>query len=78
MYSKLGGVTVPKVGQETIVSDNPEVYQGTEDNLHNKVSYDNPIPGIRHLRYGDVLPTKPQKLGWDSHLSTNTTVSVLR
>ena len=42
LYSKLGGVTVPKVGQGTTVGGNPEVYQETEDNLHNEVFYDSP------------------------------------
>ena len=42
VFSKLDGVTMPKVGQWTIVGGNPEVYQRTEDNLHVEVFFDNP------------------------------------
>ena len=51
LYSKPDGSTVPKVGQETTVSGDPDVCQGTKDNLHGEIFSDNP-PCLEQDIYG--------------------------
>ncbi|GFY95462.1 hypothetical protein Acr_10g0008470 [Actinidia rufa] len=55
--------------QEITVGGDPDLCQRTEGNLHNRVFSNSPIPVIRRLQHGDVLPTAPQEHGWVSHLT---------
>ena len=47
LYSKLGKVIAPKLGQGTTTSDDSKVRQRTEGNCHSKVPFDNPTLGSR-------------------------------
>ena len=49
MYSKFSRITTLKFGQGATVDGAPEARQGTEGNLHDEVSSDNPHAWIKTL-----------------------------
>ena len=75
------GVIIWQPNKEAVTKDCttiPRYVREQRMTCTSKLSLTAPIFGTRHLRYGDVLPTKPQRLGWVSHLPTDTVVCTLR